>query len=289
MKYLNHILIIFSLTFSYNCGPVEEAQEHVDLITLDNCAGTIADDVPEFYQKYFACVDGSVSNGMVTLATDGLPPYSSMYYPENYENQTEFVSQGDGYYINPNFLSAINYTISIPANPVSKGLTINSALVDGVVGTSNEEYAMNAAGVALNGVTLFNPLAGPGDDIEDEKYSFDPYNGHPEPQGFYHYHTTSKGPLELLQSKGLIQNATVGSAEIEIYGIMCDGTIILGCTELDGATPSSSDFDAQNGHVHDITDGTTTFFENRYHTHICTETFTGHRFTPEIQYYQGCN
>ena len=46
---------------------------------------------------------------------------------------------------------------------------------------------------------------------------------------------------------------------------------------------------AQSGHVHDVSDGTTVHFENRYHTHICTETFTSHKFTPEIQYYEGCN
>ena len=52
---------------------------------------------------------------------------------------------------------------------------------------------------------------------------------------------------------------------------MCDGTLILGCTELDGSEPFSSDFDAQNGHLHDIKDGTNVFPPNRYHTHICTE------------------
>ena len=107
--------------------------------------------------------------------------------------------------------------------------------------------------------------------------------------GNYHYHTTTKGPLEVLEHKGLIQTPVVGSAEIELYGIMCDGTLIMGCTELDGSTPDNSDFDSQNGHVHDISDGTTVHFSNRYHTHICTETFTGHSFTPEIQYYEGCN
>ncbi len=93
----------------------------------------------------------------------------------------------------------------------------------------------------------------------------------------------------MLQEKGLITTAIVGSGEIELYGIMCDGTVIMGCTELDGITPDDSDFDSQNGHVHDISDGTTAHFTNRYHTHICTASFTGFKFTPEIQYYDGCN
>ena len=62
--------------------------------------------------------------------------------------------------------------------------------------------------------------------------------------GYYHYHPSTKGPLEVLYHKGLIQTPTVGSGEIELYGMMCDGTVILGCTELDGSVPSNSDFDA---------------------------------------------
>ena len=148
---------------------------------------------------------------------------------------------------------------------------------------------MGAVGIALNGVALFNPLAAPPDDIEDEKFSFDYYSGHPTNNGYYHYHTTSQGPIDVLKNKELIENSIVGSADIELYGIMCDGTLILGCTELDGSVPDHSNFDAQNGHVHDISDGSNVFFSNRYHTHICVDSFTDHHFTPEIQYYTGCD
>jgi hypothetical protein len=70
----------------------------------------------------------------------------------------------------------------------------------------------------------------------------------------------------------------------EIYGIMCDGTVVLGCTEADGTAPAG-DLDAQGGHVHDVGDGTTTWFTARYHTHVCE---SGRRFTPEIRYYEAC-
>ena len=53
--------------------------------------------------------------------------------------------------------------------------------------------------------------------------------------------------------RGLSDNADPGAGTVEIYGFMCDGTLVLGCTELDGSIPDDSDFDAQNGHVHDIT------------------------------------
>ena len=293
MKLLGKNLLFFFLLCFLSCEfDKDDDHEHIELITLENCDGSIDDNAPDFYKNYFNCVDVTVSSaqgGAVILSTKGLPPYESMYYSHEYENHTDFVSQGDGYYINPNTISEQSYSMSIQEAPVSRNLTINSSLVDGVIGTSNNEYDMSSQGIALNGVILFNPLAGPGDDIEDEKYSFDPYNGHPEMTGIYHYHTTSKGPLEALEFNGFIQTATVGSTEIELYGMMCDGTLILGCTELDGSGPSNSDFDAQNGHVHDITDGTNVFFSNRYHTHICTDTYTDHKFTPEIQYYDGCN
>ena len=77
---------------------------------------------------------------------------------------------------------------------------------------------------------------------------------------------------------------------------MCDGTIIMGCTELDGTTPQRIDWDAQNGHIHDLIDETgTVVLDNRYHTHICYQTITQndtdnngyeeHEFTPESSYY----
>jgi len=268
----------------------KENETSVELISLDNCSASISSSAPDFYKDYFSCVDISPTGSSVTIKTDGYPPYQSWYYEETHSNYIPFEKQGPQYFKNPNTITPKNYTLTIPANPVSRNLTINTTLVDGIVNTSNYEYKLGIAGVALNGVAIFNPLAAPGDDIEDEKYSFDLYNAHPTQDGSYHYHTVSKGPLEVLKHKGIINNTAPGSGELELYGIMCDGTVILGCTELEGSTPNSGDLDAQNGHVHDIKDKNgKTHFSNRYHTHICTETFTSHKFTPEIQYYSECN
>ena len=67
---------------------------------------------------------------------------------------------------------------------------------------------------------------------------------------------------------------------------MCDGTFVLGCNELDFATPNQADLDAQNGHVHAIAG-----VGDRYHVHICPSNFTNHPrpYTPEIQYYSTCD
>ena len=61
---------------------------------------------------------------------------------------------------------------------------------------------------------------------------------------------------------------------------------MLGCNELDFATPSDASLDAQNGHVHAITN-----LGDRYHVHICPTNFPLHPrvYTPEIQYYSTCN
>ncbi len=274
-----------------SCGDKQQEEDVPDeQITLENCTGTISDNAPEFYKQYFSCVDVSVSGSSTVISSDNIPPYQSWYFTENHPNYIEYISQGSGYFQNPNTISEQSISISIPSSPVSRNLTIDDSMVDGIAQNNQYEYPMATVGLALNGVAIFNPIAAPPDDIEDEKFSFDLYSGHPTFDGTYHHHSTTKGPLEVLLDKGLITTAVVGSAEIELYGIMCDGTVILGCTELDGSTPDDSDFDAQNGHLHDISDSNgTTHFSNRYHTHVCTETFTGHKFTPEIQYYEGCN
>jgi len=276
------------------CGgeepPGAEAAANTDEYTLDSCETNIADDVPAFYKKYFKCVTISTSGDSVVIETKGMPPHKSFYYSEGSANHTAYVSGGADYYQNPNSIAEKSIRMTVPNNPTSKGLTIDDTLVDGAVGSSTDEYTMGTAGVAIDSVSLFNPLAAPGDDIEDEFYSFDDYYGHPENRGTYHYHTVTKGPLEVLQAAGLTTSTAPGEATVELFGMMCDGTLILGCTELDGGAPDGANLDSQNGHSHDMVDEEgTTHFTDRYHTHICWGTFGDHRFTPEIQHYDSCS
>ena len=287
MKKIFSFLPVLFLLLACDDSNTDSTEE---MITLENCDGIVADNVPDFYKSYFSCVDVSMSGSNVIIFTEGEPPYQSWYYPQDHPNYIEYVSKGIQYFKNPNLIAAKQHQISIPPTPVSRNLTINNAMIDGIPNTNNNEYHMGLAGIALNGVAIFNPLAAPGHDIEEEKYSFDYYNAHPTPDGSYHYHTATQGPLEVLQDKGLITNASIRPAEVELYGIMCDGTVILGCTELNGSVPNNSGFDAQNGHVHDIQNKSGKIqFTNRYHTHLCPDTFSYHKFTPEIQYYEGCN
>jgi len=272
-----------------------------NVYNLDNCITDIADDVPVFFQKYFHCVTAklSESENYVNIYFNDLPPYYTWYYEESNPNYTNFISQGNGYYKNPGSISEKNFVVSIPINPkIIENHQIAANAVDGVQGTDAYEYPQGTVGVALNGISLFGPLAKSPDIIEDELLSFDLYSGHPAGDT-YHYHTATPGPLEVLSKKlpNIISNTSPGSAEIELYGIMCDGTLVLGCTELDSSIPILSNLDCQNGHSHAIYDeNANLLFANRYHTHICYDSLsesdnTGngcedHEFTPEVSYYQ---
>lgn len=254
-------------------------------LTLANCAQSYTASVPAFYQNYFACVDATTTATGTALWTDGLPPHPSPYYATSNPNYVPFDTRGGTHFRNPNTLAAQNTTITVPNNPVAKGISITAALVDNTMNTSTEEYSGGPVGVSLNGVLIFAAMAAPGDDLSEEQYTFDLYEAHPA-NTTYHYHFETPGPLEVLVDRGYSATSLPGEGEVELYGIMCDGTVVMGCTELDGSAPFIGDLDAQNGHVHDLTDGVTTHFVNRYHTHVCTSQWPTYPFFPEIAYYQ---
>ena len=299
-----------------------------EMYTLETCETDIATDVPQFFHDYFQCVTARMSTvgddgrQYVNLYFDSQPPYQTWYYetewPEcttssEHPNWIPYTGDDCQQGTTPGVITELDLVISIPVNPGSdlnpaRDLTINGNLVDGEVGNSNYEYPMGTIGSALNGVTMYNPCAAPGDLIENEAATFDLYSGHPTGPAMgntYHYHTNSPGPLEVLAHKmpDVVTNTTPGSAEIEVFGINCDGVVVLGCTELNGSAVDPTEWDAQNGHVHDMVgaDGTV-YFEDRYHTHICYTDITDedtdgvspndnlgydqHEFTPEISYYE---
>ncbi len=257
--------------------------------TLASCATSIAADAPQFFKTYFRCVTITTTADSIVIATQDLPPHATYYYGSGNANYAEFDTRGGDYKPNPNKLAAKDTRVTIPKTPEAKGITVTTAMVDGVVGTSTDEFPMGPAGVALDSVALFNPLARAGDDIAQERFTFDGYDAHPAPDGTYHYHTASRGPLEVLALTSGVTKTTPGSAEIELFGIMCDGTVVLGCTELDGKAPDKSGLDAQGGHVHDLKDKDGTVqLAGRYHAHVCPTDATGRKYTPEIQYYKTC-
>ncbi len=254
-------------------------------LTLANCDMSFGDGLPAFYSTYFACVDATAADGSVSITTDGLPPHPSPYYAADDPNYVEFDDRGGTHFKNPNSIGAVNYTMNVPNDPIPKGITIDASNVDNTMNTSDDEYGGGPVGVALNGVTIFAAMAAPGDNLADEQFTFDLYEGHPAGTT-YHYHFETRGPLEVLVERGLSDDAEPGEGNLELYGMMCDGTVVLGCTELDGSLPSDAGFDSQNGHVHDLGDDNSTFFSNRYHTHVCPDRWPNYPFFPEIAYYE---
>ena len=261
-------------------GPVDP-----DLLTLATCDSDLfVDDVAFFYTTYFACVDLAATASGTTITSDGLPPHPSPYYPVDDPNHVEWDDRGGTHTQNPNEIGVADISVTVPDNPVAKGITIDASLVDNTMATSTEEYGAGPQGIALNGVIAFAAMAAPGDDLAEEQYTFDMYEGH-SAGTTYHYHFNSPGPLEVLVDRGLSSSSEFGEGEVELYGIMCDGTVVMGCTELDGSSPDDSDFDAQNGHIHDIDDADSTLIADRYHTHVCPSLWPDYPFFPEIAYY----
>lgn len=242
------------------------------VLTTANCPSDIALDVPEPYRSLFRCSDLHVVGDRLEISVSGLPPHATFYYPSGDPNHTAWSDRGGAYRPNPNTIAPHPTTISIPLAPVARGLTIGPAQVNGVFDAPTLEYPPGPVGVAIDSVFLFNALAAPGDDIARERFSFDEWNAHPTPDGLYHYHTDTAGPL------------AVSPPGTEVYGVMCDGTFVLGCTELDGGAPDQGGLDAQNGHVADVGAASA-----RYHVHVCPDWPTHPRpYTPEVQYYRDC-
>lgn len=254
------------------------------LRTLNNCGTDIGGDVPDFF-SWFRCAEISMDGGTILAHTLALPPHPSPYYEDSDPNWVEWDDQGNTRFQNPNRIAEQDLNILIPSDPVSRGLNITNALVDRQAGTSEDEY--REPGISPDGIPLFSGIAAPGDDIAQEAETFDIWEAHPQMNGVYHHHSANPAALAVAVEAGLTDTTTPGQGDIEIYGIMCDGTVVLGCKEADGSTVSDGDLDGQSGHVHDIVgpEGQT-WFSDRYHTHVCTGVYED--FTPEIQYYEGC-
>jgi hypothetical protein len=248
-------------------------------LTLDNCTTSFGDGVPAFFTTYFRCVDVTVDGDGVAIATSDLPPHPSPYYSATSPNDEEFDTRGGDYHQNPNNLAEKALVVHVPSAPVGRGIVVTEELHDLTMGTSDDEYPGGTAGVGLDGAALFDATARQGDDIREEKWTFDEWAAHPAPDGTYHHHSANPAALAVLAHEGL---------DGEVYGVMCDGTVLLGCDELDGTAVDAGSLDAQGGHVGDIADADgTVYFTGRYHAHLCTD-FVEEGFTPEIQYYGAC-
>lgn len=183
----------------------------------------------------FSCrVTLSVSNGVVTLSSDGQPDYASNYFPT----------------------SSACYAAYAPAFPdpnqiAAQSLSVHASLTPDA---SAQAMGLGPVGMALNGVALFDNQAAPGDDIFRESGSFDECQGHPQQQGMYHYHS---------------EPYALSSDDARLIGVLRDGYFVYGRRDADGSVPT--DLDAAGGHVGTTPDSPSTPV---YHHHLNLETST---------------
>ena len=181
-----------------------------------------------------------VEDEYVIITTKDLPDHKSMYYDKSnalYEDYTESDSQ---FKKNPNSIKTQNYVFKIPRFPEKA--------------STPQAQEMAGLGVAVNGVVFFNQSAAPGDDILDELWTFDQYEGHPQQQGVYHYHNE---PVWLTDS-------IVG--QDGLVGILLDGFPVYGRFE-NGKEITNDDLDEYHGQF----GPTKEFPDGIYHYHLTSE------------------
>jgi len=265
----------------YHANPNTLAAQALTITIPDSPTASGVTIIPDLVDGQAGTNAAEYSGGPIGVAPDSVAPFSGTAAPRHHPAAQRFTLD------TPPAPPAQALTIPPPASATASAVPSIPHPGHGQAGTNAAEYRGGPIGVALDSVALFSGTAAPGDDIAAERFTFDNYQAHPEQRGTYHYHAPTPGPLEVLRAAGEISTTTPGAAEVELYGVLCDGTLVLGCTELDGSAPAT--LDAQGGHVGDVraADGTS-YFAARYHTHVCGTAARGHGYTPEIHYYAAC-
>jgi hypothetical protein len=211
-------------------------------VIIDDDTDKNSDDVPAVYQKIKNVEDIYLEGNYVVIKTKNLPDHKSTYYEGTQWEAALYESyQGSNsqYHTNPNRVTEQNLTFRIPINPNEAGV--------------KKATPLGAIGVSVNGISIFNQYAAPGDDLEQEINTFDHYNGHPQQQGLYHYHLE---PLWLTQTNG----------KEDLIGFLLDGFPVYG-PEENGKVVTNTDLDAYHGHDHATAD----FPDGIYHYHVTSE------------------
>lgn len=154
----------------------------------------------------------TVSGGVVTAKSDGLPDHVSNYFAKTDACHEDYT----GAIQNPNTIASKTYEVSFSLTPDVSPQQMHGAVV----------------GLALSGVPIFANFAAPGDDIFQEAATFDRCGGHPQMQGAYHYHSE---PL------------SISNDDSAFIGVMRDGYPIYGRHDPDGSMPTLDD--ATGGHT----------------------------------------
>lgn len=209
---------------------------------------SFASGTPTWISDNFSCVQVSVSGSNLVIKSNGMPPYSSGYYPST---STNYTSMPSGRNANPNTISTSRtYTMTVPSSP-----TANCS-------STSVTSSLGEQGILTNGVIVYNNAAAPGDTLSSEVVTFDGGDAHPDSSSIYHNHTQ---PTNITSNTG------------KIIGIAIDGLPILDKLELDGSTPtglSSGDNQITHGHSHALSGGGKNY-GTMSHYHILNDTTAG--------------
>ena len=186
--------------------------------------------------RFTGAARARIERDMLVVTTSCLPDHGSPYYRdaryESYNGRARF-------HQSPGVIEQRNMVFRIPLRPETGG--------------PPQRTPMGPMGVALNGVPFFNQYSGGGAPLSHEIVSFDQYNGHPAPDGMYHYHVE---PYALTRRFG----------RDALLGYLLDGHPVYGPVE-NGREVSNADLDECHGHAHATRD----YPEGVYHYHTTAE------------------
>ena len=128
---------------------------------------------------------------------------------------------------NPNEISAQDFLLEVPFNPVAL----------------KEPSCMGGeSGIMLSGAALFNAFDANGADAPAHEVQ-DSCDGHPQNTGIYHYHSLSD----------CIEDNEPGQGHSPLVGYALDGFGIYGRHGENGEVLTNADLDECHGHTHEIT------------------------------------
>lgn len=192
-------------------------------------------DASSIYAFFASTVDVSIAGSTVVIRTEDIPDHTSPYFGSG---DARYEAPHSGMVVNPNRILSQSYEFRIPTSPQVAGAASQTNL--------------DAIGVAVNGVVMFNQYAGRDATgfipLDREIATFDRFGGHPAGQGNYHYH---------VEPTWITQAAPSG-----LVGVLLDGFPVYGPTDTDGTVPG--DLDGCNGHA----TATQEHPDGIYHYHI---------------------
>lgn len=161
-------------------------------------------------EDFTANLSISVSNGVCTFDTDGIPNHN-MQDTGSFASEVE--EQNDSYQVTatPEFADEIHFGDL----GTEQGIYLNGVKIDiyaaACLGVSNEAIGCGANTVADEDEWRFDPM------FSDNGFGTDSHNAHTQPSGAYHYHGS---PNALFDG--------TGSAESGVVGFAADGFPIFG-------------------------------------------------------------